>query len=77
VIPEEINALEMIETLNTWGWKDFQIEEECKFSKGYISHLRSGRIKVLLYPTAARLVNFHEKNVPRVTISENETKTTA
>lgn len=64
MIPETIDPVAMLDALSAWGWKDVEIELSCGFSKGYISHIRSGRIKTLYYPTAARLINFHEKNVP-------------
>lgn len=69
MIPETIDPLAMLDALNEWGWRDYQIEEECGFSTGYVAHVRSGRIKTLLYPTAARLLNFHEKHTPRHIVS--------
>lgn len=60
VIPEQIDVLGLISELNALGWRDFKIEQECGFAKGYISALKVRRVKNPKYSAAARLHNFHE-----------------
>lgn len=68
MISETIDPVAMFDTLNAWGWKDYVIEEGCRFSKGYIAQVRCGNIREMGHPKFIRLFNFYEKNVPRGTL---------
>ena len=57
MIPANIDHVQIIADLNSWGIKDAKIEMFCGFSQGHIRHLKEGLIRQLSYPRAARLYN--------------------
>lgn len=58
MIPANIDAIELLNDLNTRGWLDEKISVACGWSSGYIAQIRAGRIAQMKYQNAARLVNF-------------------
>lgn len=58
MIPANIDHCAIVEDLNRWGIVDYKIEIICGFSQGYISHVRAGRVRQMIYQRAARLYNF-------------------
>jgi hypothetical protein len=69
LIPDEINAVEILDELNRLGWLDYKIEIECGFAKGYVPHLRNGSVKVPGYCNAAKLMNLLERERSQLTQS--------
>lgn len=63
MIPAEIDATQIINDLNRWGWKDYKIEIICGLGSGYVCQLRTQRIKLMTYQRAARLYNFWEEEL--------------
>jgi transcriptional regulator with XRE-family HTH domain len=61
VIQVEIDAIAILDELNALGWRDYKIEMECGFSKGYVDQIRRGNVRELKYPRAARLINLLER----------------
>lgn len=61
MIPETIDVLTLLSDLNRCGWRDYKIEIECEFAKGYISALKARRVKNPHYTATARLFNLHER----------------
>lgn len=74
MIPERIDCLALVATLNSWGWCDYKLEQVCGLRQGYISDLRRHKVKDPRYSHAAAIHNFHERNVPRETTEISDTK---
>ncbi len=76
MIPVEIDAVQIINDLNKWGWRDFKIETVCGFTRGYVAQIRCGNVKMMAYQRAARLFNFWEEelaiNVPHGTLQTRQ-----
>lgn len=61
MIPEDINAIALLDELNRLGWNDYKIEAACGFSSGYAAKIRSGDVKNPSYHHSAKLFNFLER----------------
>jgi hypothetical protein len=57
-IPANIDHVAIVEDLKKWGLADQKIEIICGLSRGYISHVRAGHVRQMIYQRAARLYNF-------------------
>lgn len=67
VIPETIDCIALLDELNAWGWCDYKINEACGFPHGYVNDIRRRDIRNPWYQRAAKIYNFHERNVPHET----------
>lgn len=65
MIPTEINAIAVLDELNRLGWRDYKIEMECGFSRGYVPQIRNGNIQVPGYTATAKLLNLLERERSR------------
>lgn len=57
MIPANIDHAEIIRDLHGMGWLNYNIEQACGFSNGYVGQLTAGRVKQMTYQKAARLYN--------------------
>lgn len=73
MIPESIDPLKLIAELNAAGWRDYKIEIACALPVGYISNVKSRKVKNPRYRHAAALMNFHAENVSHGTVN-NQTE---
>ena len=76
MIPETIDPLKLIAELNAAGWRDYKIEIACDLPVGYISNVKSRKVRNPRYEHAAALLNFHAQNVPHETVN-NQTDVVA
>jgi len=58
MIPANIDHVAIVQDLNRWGYRDYKIELICGFSVGYVSQLKCGNVRQMVYQRAARLYNF-------------------
>lgn len=61
MIPANVDHVGIVAELNGWGIADFKIEMICGFSRGYVSHLKTGGVQQMSYQLAARLYNFWDE----------------
>jgi hypothetical protein len=54
----EVDVVQLIADLRTWGWRDQKIEVACGFSAGYVAKLCAGPRPERPYQLVARLHNF-------------------
>jgi transcriptional regulator with XRE-family HTH domain len=62
MIPEEINVLSVLAELQALGWKDYKIEMECEFTRGYVAQIRCGNVEMPAYQKLAKLLNLLERS---------------
>lgn len=58
LVPAEIDVVQIIDDLRSWGWRDQKLEIACGFSPGYVAKLCAGPRPERPYQLAARLHNF-------------------
>jgi hypothetical protein len=75
MIPAQIDVLQIVLDLKTWGWNDYKIEVACGLGQGYIAQVRAGGIKEPAYGKAARLYNFWFDQLPLQTRAAEATTT--
>jgi hypothetical protein len=56
-----IYPLQLVNDLNSWGWRDFKIDTVCGFTQGYVNQIRRGNIVEMSHTRAVRLYNFWEE----------------
>jgi hypothetical protein len=70
MIPANIDHVSIVQDLNRWGIADQKVEMICGFSRGYISKIKGGDVKQMIYQRAARLYNFWFEEHRRRVVSE-------
>jgi hypothetical protein len=74
MIPANIDHVGIIKNLNSWGIKDYKIEQILGYAHGYVAQLKCGNIEQMTYQRAARLYNFWEEEKALQTHTDTKNK---